>query len=170
MDNISTEILVIILIILFLLSAFFSGSETALMSVNKYKMRHQAKLNNKGAKAAKKLLENPDKIIGVILLGNNLTNILITQITTLVALRLYGNIGLAIATGLLTIFILIFAELTPKTIGEMHSEKIAYSSSLLYKPMLILLYPFVFLINLIANNLIRFLGLKQNTSKKYFIC
>ena len=165
MDNISTEILVIILIILFLLSAFFSGSETALMSVNKYKMRHQAKLNNKGAKAAKKLLENPDKIIGVILLGNNLTNILITQITTLVALRLYGNIGLAIATGLLTIFILIFAELTPKTIGEMHSEKIAYSSSLLYKPMLILLYPFVFLINLIANSLIRFLGLKQNTSK-----
>ena len=88
MDNISTEILVIILIILFLLSAFFSGSETALMSVNKYKMRHQAKQNNKGAKAAKKLLENPDKISGVILLGNNLTNILITQITTLVALRL----------------------------------------------------------------------------------
>ena len=165
MDNISTEILVIILVVLFLLSAFFSGSETALMSVNKYKMRHQAKLNNKGAKAAKKLLENPDKIIGVILLGNNLTNILITQITTLVALRLYGNLGLAIATGLLTIFILIFAELTPKTIGEMHSEKIAYSSSLLYKPMLVLLYPFVFLINLIANSLIKILGLKQNLSK-----
>ena len=165
MDNISTEILVIILVVLFLLSAFFSGSETALMSVNKYKMRHQAKLNNKGAKAAKKLLENPDKIIGVILLGNNLTNILITQITTLVALRLYGNLGLAIATGLLTIFILIFAELTPKTIGEMHSEKVAYSSSLLYRPMLVLLYPFVFLINLIANSLIKILGLKQNLSK-----
>ena len=165
MDNISTEVLVIILVVLFFLSAFFSGSETALMSVNKYKMRHQAKLNNKGAKAAKKLLENPDKIIGVILLGNNLTNILITQITTLVALRLYGNLGLAIATGLLTIFILIFAELTPKTIGEMHSEKIAYSSSLLYKPMLVLLYPFVFLINLIANSLIKILGLKQNLSK-----
>ena len=165
MDNISTEILIIILVVLFLLSAFFSGSETALMSVNKYKMRHQAKLNNKGAKAAKKLLENPDKIIGVILLGNNLTNILITQITTLVALRLYGNLGLAIATGLLTIFILIFAELTPKTIGEMHSEKVAYSSSLLYRPMLVLLYPFVFLINLIANSLIKILGLKQNLSK-----
>ena len=72
-------------------------------------MRHQAKLNNKGAKAAKKLLENPDKIIGVILLGNNLTNILITQIATLISLRVYGDIGLAIATGLLTIFILIFA-------------------------------------------------------------
>ena len=76
MNNISTEILILILIILFLLSAFFSGSETALMSINKYKMRHQAKLNNKGAKAAKKLLENPDKIIGVILLGNNLLAIL----------------------------------------------------------------------------------------------
>ena len=164
MNNISTEILIIILVILFLLSAFFSGSETALMSINKYKMRHQAKLNNKGAKAAKKLLENPDKIIGVILLGNNLTNILITQITTLISLRLYGDIGLAIATGLLTIFILIFAELTPKTIGEMHSEKIAYSSSLLYKPMLIILYPLVFIINLIANSIIRMMGLKDNVS------
>jgi len=165
LNNISTEILIIILVILFLLSAFFSGSETALMSINKYKMRHQAKLNNKGAKAAKKLLENPDKIIGVILLGNNLTNILITQITTLISLRLYGDIGLAIATGLLTIFILIFAELTPKTIGEMHSEKIAYSSSLLYKPMLIILYPLVFIINLIANSIIRIMGLKDNISK-----
>ncbi len=165
MNNIPTEILIIVLIILFLLSAFFSGSETALMSINKYKMRHQAKLNNKGAKAAKKLLENPDKIIGVILLGNNLTNILITQIATLISLRIYGDIGLAIATGLLTIFILIFAELTPKTIGEMHSEKIAYSSSLLYKPMLILLYPFVFLINLIANSIIKMMGLKSNISK-----
>ena len=165
MDNISTEILIIVLVILFLLSAFFSGSETALMSINKYKMRHQAKLNNKGAKAAKKLLENPDKVIGVILLGNNLTNILITQIATLISLRLYGDIGLAIATGLLTIFILIFAELTPKTIGEMHSEKIAYSSSLLFKPMLIILYPLVFLINFIANSIIKIMGLKDNTSK-----
>jgi len=165
LNNISTEILIIVLIILFLLSAFFSGSETALMSINKYKMRHQAKLNNKGAKAAKKLLENPDKIIGVILLGNNLTNILITQIATLISLRLYGDIGLAIATGLLTIFILIFAELTPKTIGEMHSEKIAYSSSLLYRPMLILLYPFVFIINLIANSIIKIMGLKDNVAK-----
>ena len=135
------------------------------MSINKYKMRHQAKLNNKGAKAAKKLLENPDKIIGVILLGNNLTNILITQIATLISLRLYGDIGLAIATGFLTIFILIFAELTPKTIGEMHSEKIAYSSSLLYRPMLIILYPLVFLINFIANSIIKLLGLKENISK-----
>ena len=165
MDNISTEILIIALVILFLLSAFFSGSETALMSINKYKMRHQAKLNNKGAKAAKKLLENPDKVIGVILLGNNLTNILITQIATLISLRLDGDIGLAIATGLLTIFILIFAELTPKTIGEMHSEKIAYSSSLLFKPMLIILYPLVFLINFIANSIIKIMGLSDNTSK-----
>ena len=165
MNNISTEILILILTVLFLLSAFFSGSETALMSINKYKMRHQAKLNNKGAKAAKKLLENPDKIIGVILLGNNLTNILITQIATLISLRLYGDIGLAIATGLLTIFILIFAELTPKTIGEMHSEKVAYSSSLLYKPMLVILYPLVFVINLIANSIIKIMGLKSNTSK-----
>ena len=165
MNNISNKILILILISLFLLSAFFSGSETALMSINKYKMRHQAKLNNKGAKAAKKLLENPDKIIGVILLGNNLTNILITQIVTLISLRLYGDIGLAIATGLLTIFILIFAELTPKTIGEMHSEKIAYASSLLYKPMLVILYPIVFVINLIANSIIKIIGLKNNTSK-----
>ncbi|MBT7542611.1 MAG: DUF21 domain-containing protein [Gammaproteobacteria bacterium] len=150
---------------MFLLSAFFSGSETALMSINKYKMRHQAKLNNAGAKAAKKLLENPDKLLGVILLGNNLTNILITQIATLISFNIYGDIGIAIATGFLTIFILIFAELIPKTIGEMHSEKVAYASSLLYKPMLIILYPLVFLINLIANNIIKIMGLKDNISK-----
>ena len=165
MNNISTEILFFILIILFLLSAFFSGSETALMSINKYKMRHQAKLNNAGAKAAKKLLENPDKLLGVILLGNNLTNILITQIATFISFNIYGDIGIAIATGFLTIFILIFAELIPKTIGEMHSEKVAYSSSVLYKPMLIILYPLVFLINLIANNIIKIMGLKDNISK-----
>jgi Mg2+/Co2+ transporter CorB len=165
LNNISTEILFFILIILFLLSAFFSGSETALMSINKYKMRHQAKLNNAGAKAAKKLLENPDKLLGVILLGNNLTNILITQIATLISFNIYGDIGIAIATGFLTIFILIFAELIPKTIGEMHSEKVAYASSLLYKPMLIILYPLVFLINLIANNIIKIMGLKDNISK-----
>jgi len=128
-------------------------------------MRHQAKLNNAGAKAAKKLLENPDKLLGVILLGNNLTNILITQIATLISFNIYGDIGIAIATGFLTIFILIFAELIPKTIGEMHSEKVAYASSLLYKPMLIILYPLVFLINLIANNIIKIMGLKDNISK-----
>ncbi len=165
MDNITTEILIIILIILFLLSAFFSGSETALMSINKYKMRHQAKLNNKGAIAAKKLLENPSKIIGVILLGNNLINIIIIQIATLIALRVYGNIGLAISTALLTVLILIFAELTPKTIGAIYSEKIGYFSALIYKPILIILYPLVFIINIVSNSFIRIIGLKNTKLK-----
>ena len=80
-SEISISLLAILLVILFCLSAFFSGSETALMALNKYKMRHHAKLQNKGAIAAKKLLKNPEKLIGIILLGNNLANILIIQIS-----------------------------------------------------------------------------------------
>ncbi len=164
-SNLSIEFLFIVLLVLFLLSAFFSGSETALMSINKYRMRHQAKLKNKGALAAVKLLDNPDKLIGVILLGNNLTNILITQLATILALKLYGDIGLAIATGFLTIFILIFAELAPKTVGVIHSEKIAYPSALIYKVMLFIFYPLIFLINLISNGLLRIIGVSHKKSK-----
>ena len=160
-SEISISLLAILLVILFCLSAFFSGSETALMALNRYKMRHHAKLQNKGAIAAKKLLKNPEKLIGIILLGNNLTNILITQIATLLSLRIFGDIGLAIATGFLTLFILIFAELAPKTMGAKHSEKIAYPAALIYQKLLFIFYPFVALINFISNSLLKVLGVNE---------
>jgi len=146
------------LFILFLLSAFFSGTETALMALNRYKLKHLAK-NNHGAKLAMQLLEKPDRLIGVILLGNNLVNIIITQLATFIGLRLGGNTGVAIATGLLTLMLLIFAEVTPKTIAALKAEKIALPSSYIYVHLLKVAYPLVWMINLVSNSIVRFVGI-----------
>jgi len=118
-----------VLFVLFLLSAFFSGSETALMAVNRYRMRHKAQHGHVGARLAARLLERPDRLIGLILLGNNFINILITQIATFIGWRLFGDPGVAIATGLLTLTLLIFAETAPKTFAALHSERIAYPAA-----------------------------------------
>lgn len=147
-----------LLIILFALSAFFSGSETALMSLDRYKLRHAAK-KNRNAKITLKLLQQPDRLIGVILLGNNLVNILITQLASYIGYYLGGNIGIAIATGLLTLMLLIFAELTPKTLAVVKSETIAYPAALVFTPLLKITAPIVWLVNYVANALIRKLGI-----------
>jgi Mg2+/Co2+ transporter CorB len=145
------------LLILFLLSAFFSGTETALMALNRYKLKHLAR-KNKGAKLAMQLLEKPDRLIGVILLGNNLVNILITQLATFIGFRLGGNVGVAIATGVLTLLLLVFAEVTPKTIAALKAEKIALPASYVYVVLLRFAYPLVWLINLISNSIVRLVG------------
>jgi Mg2+/Co2+ transporter CorB len=159
LDSISSGLLFAALIVLLLLSAFFSGSETALMALNRYRLRHLAQAGNKGAIRAQKLLEKPDRLIGLILLGNNFVNILITQVATLLALRHFGDAGLAIATGILTLVLLIFAEVAPKTLAALHSEKIAFPASFIYVPLMTAAYPVVWVVNLIANTLLRLLGL-----------
>jgi len=156
-NDISLGILFFLLLFLFLLSAFFSGSETALMALNRYKLKHHAK-KNKGAELAIKLLEKPDRLIGLILLGNNLVNILITQLATLIGFRLGGSAGVAISTGVLTLMLLIFAEVTPKTIAALKAEKIAFPSAYIYTPLLKVAYPLVWLINRIANTIVRLAG------------
>ena len=143
---------------LFLLSAFFSGSETALMALNRYKLRHMAEQGHRGAQRAQALLDQPDRLIGLILLGNNFVNILITQLATLIALRLYGDAGLAIATAVLTLLLLIFAEVAPKTLAALHAEQVAYPAAWIYTPLLKIAYPLVWLVNLLANGLLRLLG------------
>ncbi len=143
---------------LFLLSAFFSGSETALMALNRYKLRHMAEQGHRGAQRAQALLDQPDRLIGLILLGNNFVNILITQLATLIALRLYGDAGLAIATAVLTLLLLIFAEVAPKTLAALHAERVAYPAAWIYTPLLKIAYPLVWLVNLLANGLLRLLG------------
>lgn len=120
MTELSLEFLFGLLAVLILLSAFFSGSETALMRINRYRLLHLMKGNHMGAKMAHKLLQKPDRLLGLILLGNNFVNILATSIATIIALRLYGEAGIAIATGLLTFVILIFSEVTPKTWAAVH--------------------------------------------------
>ena len=150
-------ILFSILIIFFLLSAFFSGSETALMALNKYRLKHLAK-NNIGARKALKLLQQPDRLIGLILLGNNLVNIVIIQVATLIGLRLGGNTGIAIATAILTLALLIFAEVTPKTIAALRAEKIAFPAAILFIPLLKIVFPVVWLINIASNFFVRLFG------------
>lgn len=159
MDTIPLAWLFSCLAVLIFLSAFFSGSETALMTLNRYKLRHQAEAGNRAAQRVSALLERPDRLIGVILLGNNFVNILASAVATVIALRLGGEGALALGTGLLTFVVLIFAELAPKTVAALFPEKIAYPVSLLLRPLLKLLYPLVMLINGIANLLLRSMGL-----------
>jgi Mg2+/Co2+ transporter CorB len=147
-----------VLFLLVLISAFFSSSETGMMSLNRYRLKHLQKNNHRGAIKAGKLLEQPDRLIGLILIGNNLVNILASAIATVIAIRLYGNAGIAIATLLLTLVILIFAEVTPKTIAAFHPEKIAFPASYILKPLMVLLHPAVWAINQITGGLLRALN------------
>jgi len=147
---------------LLLLSAFFSGSETALMTLNRYRLRHLAEQGNASAMRAQHLLDKPDRLIGLILLGNNFVNILASALTTLIALRLGGEGALAIATGLLTLVVLIFSEVAPKTFAALHPERLAFPASWIYTPLLHRWMPtrwLVWLVNQFANGVLRLLRL-----------
>jgi len=160
LDDIPLSVLFSVLAFLIVLSGLFSSSETGLMSLNRYKLRHLAKnKKNRGAIAANKLLQRPDRIIGLILLGNNFVNILASSIVTIIALRLGGEAGIAIGAGILTIVILIFSEVAPKTLAALHPERIAFPAAIVYTPLLKLLYPVIWIINGIANGFLRLLGL-----------
>lgn len=166
MDEIPIGALFGALVILLILSGFFSGSETSLMSLNRYRLKHLAKSGNRGARRSQQLLEKPERLIGLILLGNNFVNICASALATIIGMRLYGEAGIAIATGALTFMVLIFSEVAPKTIAALHPERFAFPVSLILKPLLTLLYPLVWLTNLMANTVLRALGvpLDQNSS------
>ena len=154
-----------VLAALVLLSGFFSSSETGMMSLNRYRLKHLQNNKHRGATRAGKLLERPDRLIGLILIGNNLVNIFASAIATVIAIRLWGDAGIFIATFALTLVILIFAEITPKTIAALHPEKIAFPASLILLPLLKILYPLVAAVNWITNGLLRMFGMdpaKQN--------
>ncbi|MGO1246500.1 MAG: HlyC/CorC family transporter [Oceanisphaera sp.] len=154
MDEISTGTLSGILITLLFISAFFSSSETGMMSLNRYRLRHLAQNKHKSALRVETLLSRPDRLIGLILIGNNLVNILASAIATLIAIRLFGDYGVAIATVALTIVVLIFAEVTPKTLAALYPERVAFPASVLLKPLMVILYPAVWMINAISNGLL----------------
>jgi Mg2+/Co2+ transporter CorB len=164
LDEYSIGSLLLVLLILFLLSAFFSGSETALMALNRYRLRHLANDGHRGAKRAQKLLEKPDRLIGLILLGNNVANILIAQLAAYIGYRWHGELGIFIATAVLIFEILIFAELAPKTLATVHTEKVAFPAAMIYTPLMVIAYPLVWLVNLIANSLLYLFGIdvKEN--------
>ena len=163
MNDVPLGTLGAVLFFLILLSAFFSSAETGMMSLNRYKLRHQANKGQRSAQRIIKLLEQPDRLIGVILIGNNFVNLLASSIATIIGIRLLGDAGIALATGALLFIILIFAEVSPKTMAALHPERIAFPASLILSPLLKLLYPFVWLINIISNGLLRIVGIKKGS-------
>ncbi|SEA14561.1 Mg2+ and Co2+ transporter CorB, contains DUF21, CBS pair, and CorC-HlyC domains [Marinobacterium iners DSM 11526] len=132
------------------------------MSLNRYRLRHLVKSGHRGARRANSLLERPDRLIGLILIGNNFVNILASAIATVIAVRLWGDAGIAIATAGLTLVILIFAEVSPKTMAALHPERIAFPASYILKPLLKLAYPLVWVINGITNGFLRLFGVNVN--------
>ncbi|KXI24177.1 HlyC/CorC family transporter [Photobacterium sanguinicancri] len=163
MDDISTGVLFSLLVLLLVISGYFSGSETGMMSLNRYKLRHLANQGHRGAKRVEKLLSRPDRLIGLILIGNNLVNILASAIATIIGMRLYGDFGVAIATGALTLVVLVFAEVTPKTLAAIYPERVSYASSILLNILMKLLYPLVWFVNGITNTFLLILGLKVDS-------
>lgn len=151
------------IIFLLFISAFFSGVETAMMSLNRYRLKHLVKENNKGAIRADKLLKRPDRLLGVILIGNNFVNILAASLTTVLCLNLFGDSGVVIGSIVLTLFILVFAEITPKTFAALNSEKVALPASLTLKYLQKILRPLVLFVNFFSNFFMRLLGTKETT-------
>lgn len=160
MSDIAIETLALSLVLLVFLSACFSAAETAMMRINHYRLRHLVKEGHRGALRVNSLLARPDRLIGIILLGNNFANILASSITTIIALRYFGEAWIAIAAGILTLIILVFAEVAPKTMAAAYPERVAYPAAIVLVPMLWIFYPAVWVINLIANTLLSTVGIK----------
>jgi Mg2+/Co2+ transporter CorB len=152
------------IILLIILSAYFSGSETAMMALNRYRLKHLANEGHRGAKRASRLLERPDRLLGVILIGNNFVNFSAASIATIIALRLFGESGVAIAPIVCTFVFLIFSEVAPKTIAAAHPEKVALPSSFILQLLLWITYPLVWLVNGFANSLLWLVGIRQEES------
>ena len=152
-----------LLAFLIVCSAFFSSSETGIISLNRYRLRHKAREGHRGAKRASALLSRPDRLLGTILIGNNFVNILASAIATVLAMQIWGEAGIAIATVALTIILLIFGEITPKTLAALRPEAIAYPASLPLQVLLKLFYPLVVALNAISNLLLRMFGIDPSS-------
>ena len=150
-----------------MISGYFSSSETGIMSINRIRLRHLEKQNHKAAKRVSKLLRRPDRLIGLILIGNNLVNIAAAQVATIIGIRLYGDMGIAIATFVLTLVVLIFAEVTPKTLAALYPEKVAFPSSIILKGLLKVLFPFVIAVNWITNGMLRIFGISNQQIEEH---
>ena len=165
MSGLSLTTLFIILFVLLAMSAFFSGSETALMTINRYRLRHLAKAGHRGAQFAERLLQRPDRLIGMILLGNNFVNVAASTVATLITIRIAGEGAVAIGAGVLTLVLLIFSEVAPKTMAASKPERLAYPASWVYVPLLKVMYPLVWAVNLVANGLLRLVGVRGDQAE-----
>jgi len=134
------------------------------MSLNRYRLKHLAAKKHGGAQRAVALLQRPDRLITLILLGNNFINVLITQLATYIGYRLYGDAGIALAAGVLTLLLLLFAEVTPKTLAASNPEKIAFPAAYVYQPLSRILYPLVAIIDWLAKLILKLFLLSGKTS------
>jgi Mg2+/Co2+ transporter CorB len=167
-DDVPLAALIGLLVTLLVLSAFFSGSETALMSLNRYQLRHKAREGHRGAIFAERLLQRPDRLIGLILLGNNLVNMMAASIVGIIAFERGGQTAAALGAFLLTIVVLIFAEAAPKTLAALHPEKLAFPASFIYYPFLKFANPvlwIVWLTNVASNGVLYLVGVRGKDAK-----
>ena len=164
-DDIPLAGLIGLLVALLLLSAFFSGSETALMSLNRYQLRHKARQGHRGAIIADRLLQRPDRLISLILLGNNLVNFSAAALVAVIAFKVGGQPAVALGTLLLTLVVLVFAEAAPKTLAALHPERLAFPAAMIFKPLLKITYPIVWLINLMSNGVLWLFGVRFDDSQ-----
>ena len=164
-DDIPLAGLIGLLVALLLLSAFFSGSETALMSLNRYQLRHKARQGHRGAVIADRLLQRPDRLISLILLGNNLVNFSAAALVAVIAFKVGGQPAVALGTLLLTLVVLVFAEAAPKTLAALHPEKLAFPAALIYQPLLKITYPLVWLINTMSNGVLWLFGVRRGDAQ-----
>jgi Mg2+/Co2+ transporter CorB len=162
LEDLSNSTLFGLLAGLLLVSAFFSASETAMMAINRYRLRHAAESGHRGAILTLSLLNQTDKLLGVILLGNNLVNIGAATLATIISIRLFGesDLALSVATLLLTFLILVFSEVTPKVIGASYPERVAYPAGYVLIPMLKLTYPVVWFVNLFVQGILRLMRIR----------
>lgn len=162
MTDIPVGALIGALIFLVFLSAFFSAAEIAMVSLNRHRLRHLTASGHRGARLAERLLARPDRLIGVILLGSNSVNALFSALTTVTVIRLWGKEegAVGIATVIITLVILILTDLAPKTLAALHPERIAFPSAYVLRPMLWLIYPVVWVVNGMANGLLRLIGVR----------
>ncbi len=159
-DDVPLAGLLSLLALLLILSAFFSGSETALMSLNRYQLRHKAREGHRGARLAEKLLKRPDRVIGLILLGNNLVNFSAASLVAIIAFKIGGEPAVALGAVVLTLLVLIFSETAPKTLAALHPERVAFPAAIIYYPLLKITYPIVWLTNVAANGVLFLFGVR----------
>ena len=166
MNEIPLWILLASIAFLVLMSAFFSGSETSMMAINRYRLKHLVKEKNKSAKRVSRLLEKTDRLLGVILIGNNFTHTLSTALATVVAIRIWSDNAVLAVTVFMTIIMIIFAEVMPKTIAALKPESIAFPSSYLLKPLSKILSPLITLVSFISNNVTKLMGIDLENANK----
>ncbi len=166
-EDVPLGLVALLLACLLFLSACFSGSETALLTMNRYRLRHRARQGHFGARLAERLLARPDRLISLILIGNNIANTLATALVTVVALRIGGAAGVAIASVALAFFIMIFAEVMPKTVGALRSEQVGLPAAVIYYFLLKATLPVVWLVSQISNGLLALMGIRPGETNQH---